>query len=93
MPTTDSKSALERHVTTILASLITAAVGWLVLNAVNNDKQISGLIIRIEALVQKNVELLAEIKELKSSYVTQTQFADHETRIRDLEQAPPRGRR
>jgi cell division protein FtsB len=93
MPTTDNKSVLERHVTTILATLITGAVSWLVLSAVNNDKQISGLVIRIESLVDQNTALIAEIKELKDNYVTQAQFADHEARLRLLERPPARDHR
>lgn len=82
----EQKSALERHVQTILVTLITAGIAWIVTDRLSADKTIQAASLKLEYVSEQISSLRAEIRLLQNNYVRQEQFADHEERIRKLEQ-------
>ena len=82
----EQKSSLERHVQTILVTLITAGIVWIVTDRMSADKSLQAASLKLEYVSEQISALRAEIRLLQNNYVRQEQFADHEDRIRRLEQ-------
>ena len=78
-------SNLERHVITILVSLMTAGITYIVSEQINNSRASEGTKMQIVFLIQQVSELRADLKKLEGSYVRIEQYIDHETRLRALE--------
>lgn len=76
---------IERHVQTILVSLVTMAVGYLVSDQISSGKVAAATNTQMEFLTRQVVELRADIKSLQVTYVRAEQFNDHEVRLRQLE--------
>lgn len=87
MINSEEKSAgiFERHVQTVLVSLITMGIGYMVAEQVNAGKTVAHTTVQIGYLTQQVVELRTDIKAMQIGYVRSEQFVDHETRLRALE--------
>jgi hypothetical protein len=81
----EQKSALERHIQTVLVTLITAGIAWIVSDRLTSDKAIQAAALKLEYVSEQIASLRAEIRLLQNNYVRQEQFADHEERMRKLE--------
>lgn len=81
----EQKSALERHIQTILVTLITAGIAWIVSDRLSADKSIQAASMKLEFVSEQITGLRAEVRMLQANYVRQEQFSDHEERIRKLE--------
>lgn len=74
-PGVQSKSALERHVQTILVSLITAAILWMALNSVKYQEQLARVEERMISMAEKIDDLI----------ILKTDVTDLKVRVKVLE--------
>lgn len=82
---TEPKSLLERHIQTILISIITAAILFSATFIFNTNKD--GALIA-QQVTQMTVQLNAlslKMDSMQTNYVTRAEFKDHEDRLRVIE--------
>lgn len=78
--------SLERHVQTILGTLAVAAITFVATSLYNDKGEKAMMVAQLTTLNQQVAELRGEIKTMQASFATKDQVADHENRIRLLEQ-------
>lgn len=78
-------SLLEKHVVTILVSLITIGIGYMVSEQVSNTRATEVTKIQMNFLIEQVTQLRSDVRKLELNYVRVEQFIDHETRLRSLE--------
>lgn len=90
---TGKSSAMERHVQTILVSLITAGIVYIVTANITNDRAQAAEKVTLEFISRQLIDLQADVKTIQQNqngYVRQEQYADHEVRLRALEKGFPK---
>lgn len=81
--------AMERHIQTILISIVTGSIVFAA-NYFYTDNQAKAVQrTQLEVLTTQVIELRADIRAMQNSYVKREEFADHETRLRQLEKKGP----
>jgi hypothetical protein len=81
-----TKNNIGRTIQTILTSLMTVAVIYMASFAADTSKELALVKQSLGALTAQVVAMQNKIDSMQVNYVTQTEFKDHEDRIRVLEQ-------
>lgn len=77
---------MERHVQTILVAMITGALMFLAGYVWTDNTNKTATKFQLEALTTQVSELRTEVRDIRQNFVRRDEFADHELRIRKLEQ-------
>lgn len=77
--------SLDGHLSTIIASLITAAVVFVGSQMYNTNRGSGELLVKIEFMSKQLDDMKREIATLNGNNVTKQEFRDLEQRVRDLE--------
>ena len=76
---------LERHVQTILISVVTGAIVFSASYFFNDKSEKAVLTTQMAALNQQVSELRGEVRAMQANFATKDNLIDHEARIRALE--------
>jgi hypothetical protein len=78
---------IERHVQTVLISVVTGALVFAASYFYNDNSTKAVLANQLSALNQQVAEMRGEIRAMQSNYVSKDDFRDHELRLRRTEEA------
>jgi TolA-binding protein len=84
----DKRPGIERHVQTILASLITAGIVYLITDQIGSARLLAATQVSMKFLTDQIVELRSDVKamqQINQQYVRQSQYEGLEERVRRLE--------
>jgi len=81
----ERSATLERHVQTILVSLLTGAVMFAASYLFSDTSSKATSKVQLEVLTAQVVQLRVDIKALETSYVRRDDFAAQDARVRVLE--------
>lgn len=76
---------MERHIQTILVSVLTGAILFAGSYVFNNKGDTAVLVTQIAALTAQVAELRSEVRSIRNDFATKDSVIDHENRIRNLE--------
>lgn len=80
-----SSANMERHIQTILISVITGALMFAANYFYNDNRSKAVQQTQLEVLTAQVIEMRADLRSLQTNYVKRDEFKDIEMRLRDLE--------
>ena len=87
VPAQERRSAanMERHVHTILISLITGAILFAANYFYNDNRSKAVQQTQLEVLTAQVIEMRADLRSMQNTYVKREEYRDLETRVRSIE--------
>lgn len=82
-------ATVERHIQTILVSLCTGALFFMVSYVYNTNEAKAVQKTQLEALTVQVIEMRADLKALQTNYARRDELRELELRIRQLERVKP----
>lgn len=76
---------MERHVQTILISLITGAILFAANYFYNDNRSKAVQQTQLEVLTAQVIEMRADLRSMQNTYVKRDEYRDLETRVRSIE--------
>lgn len=76
---------MERHVHTILISLITGAILFAANYFYNDNRSKAVQQTQLEVLTAQVIEMRADLRSMQNTYVKREEYRDLETRVRSIE--------
>jgi len=76
---------IEKHIQTILVSLITGAIVFASSYVFNDKSDKAVLASQLQSISTQVAELRSEVRGIQANFATKDSYTDHENRIRALE--------
>lgn len=76
---------MERHVQTILISVITGAILFAANYFYNDNRSKAVQQTQLEVLTAQVIEMRADLRSMQNTYVKREEYRDLETRVRSME--------
>ena len=80
-----SEANTERHIQTILISLITGAILFAANYFYNDNRSKAVQQTQLEVLTAQVIEMRADLRSMQNTYVKREEYRDLETRVRSIE--------